>query len=121
MSGADVGDPVAHRFVDSFLERGLSGGDRNNFCAQKFHPCDIERLSFHVDLAHVNHALAAKARGDSGGGNAVLAGAGLGDDAAFAHSLGEQDLAERVIDFVCPSVEQVLALQINFSAAEFAR
>src|SRR2546430_9196216 len=35
MSGADVGDPIAHRFVDRFLERGLAGGDRNNFRAQK--------------------------------------------------------------------------------------
>src|ERR1700736_2837720 len=31
MSGPHVGDPIAHRFVDRFLERGLPGGDRKNF------------------------------------------------------------------------------------------
>ena len=41
MSGAHVCDPIAHRFVDRFLERGLADSDGNNFRAQKFHPRDI--------------------------------------------------------------------------------
>src|SRR6266404_1976330 len=60
MSGAHVRDPVAHRFVDRFLERGLPSCDRNNFRAEKFHARDVERLAFHIDPAHVNHALAPK-------------------------------------------------------------
>ena len=40
----------------------------------------------------------------------MLAGAGLGDDAALAHSLREQDLAKRVVDFVRAGMEKILAL-----------
>ncbi len=110
MSGAHVRDPIAHRFVDCFLERGLAGGDWNNFRSEKFHARDVQRLPFHVDLAHVNDACATKPRRYGRGGDTVLTGAGFGDDAAFAHSLREQDLSERVIDFVRTGVEQVLAL-----------
>ena len=93
MSGAHVRDPIAHRFVDRFLERGLAGGDGNDFRAEKFHARDVERLPLHVDLAHVNDAFAAEARRDRGGGHAVLTGAGLGDDARLAHAPGEQESA----------------------------
>ena len=110
MSGADVGDPIPHRFVDRLLERGLADGDGNHFCAEKFHPRDVQRLPLHVDLAHVNHALGTEARCDGGGSDAVLSGAGLGDDAAFAHSLGEKNLAERVVDFVRAGMKQIFAL-----------
>src|SRR6266480_1868964 len=41
MSGAHVRDPIAHRFVDRFLERGLTSRDRNNFRAEKFHSRDV--------------------------------------------------------------------------------
>src|ERR1700704_5316906 len=67
MSRAHVCDPIAHRFVDRFLERGLPGGDRHDFRPEKFHARDVERLTFHVDLAHVNHAFAAETRRDRGG------------------------------------------------------
>ena len=49
----------------------------------------------------------------------MLARAGLGDDARLAHAPGEQDLADAVVDLVRAGVEQVLALEINFRAAEF--
>jgi autotransporter-associated beta strand protein len=49
----------------------------------------------------------------------VLAGAGFGDDAFFAEAFGEQDLAEGVVDLVGAGVEQVLALEVDFGAAEF--
>src|SRR6266853_4673921 len=118
MGGAHVRDPVAHRFVDRFLKRGLPSCDRNNFRAEKFHTRDVERLAFHIDLAHVNHALAPEASGDRGGGDAMLAGTRIGDDAALAHSLRQQNLSEGIVDFVRAGVEQVFALQINFRARE---
>ena len=46
-----------------------------------------------------------------GGGDAVLAGAGLGDDALLAHAAGEQRLAEHVVDLVRAGVGEVLALE----------
>jgi hypothetical protein len=60
----------------------------------------------------------AKARTHGGGGDAVLASAGLGDDALFAETLGEQDLAEGVVDLVSTGVQQILALEVDFGPAE---
>ena len=45
------------------------------------------------------------------GRDAVLSGAGLGDDPLLAESLREQRLTERVVDLVRPGVREVLALQ----------
>ena len=50
--------------------------------------------------------------------DAVLPRAGLGDDAGLAHALGEQHLAERVVELVRAGVEQVFALEPNLRAAE---
>ena len=47
----------------------------------------------------------------------MLAGAGFGDHAAFAHPEGQHRLAERVVDFVGAGVIQILALQINLRPA----
>ena len=56
-----------------------------------------------------------------GGGYAVLPRAGLGDDAPLAHALGQQSLAQRVVDLVRPGVGQVLPLEVDASAAELPR
>ena len=121
MRRAHVRDPIAHRFVDRFFQRRLAGGDGDDFRAQKTHPRNVERLAFHIDRAHVDDAFAAEPRGHRGGRDAVLAGAGFGDDPLLAHAPREQDLAERVVDFVRAGVEQVFAFQINFRAAELLR
>ena len=121
MRGADVGDPVAHRLVDGFLERLLPGLHGHDLGAEHFHAIHVERLPLAIHRAHVNHAFQSEHGGDGGGGHAVLAGAGFGDDAGLAHAFGEQDLADGVVDFVRAGVEQVLALEINLRAAEFAR
>ena len=89
-----------------------------HFGAEETHAGDVQRLPLHVDRAHVDDAFQAEARADRRRGHAVLAGAGLGDDALFAHALREQDLAEGVVDLVRAGVEQVLALQVNLRAAE---
>ena len=49
--------------------------------------------------------------GRGGRGDAVLAGAGLGDEAGLAHPPGEQRLAEDVVDLVRAGVVEVLALE----------
>jgi hypothetical protein len=40
----------------------------------------------------------------------VLARAGLGDDALFAHAIGQEDLSQSVVDLVRPRVCQILTL-----------
>ena len=53
--------------------------------------------------------------------NAVLPGAGLGDDTFFAHPAGQQGLADGVVDFVRARVVEVFALEVDFGAAQLFR
>ena len=118
MSGADVGHPIAHGLVDRLLEGGLASRDGYHFGAEEFHAGHVHRLPLHVGLAHVNDALATEASGHRGRGHTMLARAGFGDDPLFAHAPGEQDLAERVVNLMRASVQQVFAFQVNPGAAE---
>ena len=116
----DVGDPIADRLVDGVLESPAPAGDRPDLCAEQPHPEHVERLASDVLLAHVDDALLSEHGADGGSGDAVLSGAGLGDDAALAHPLGEQALSERVVDLVRAGVGEVLALDVDARAAEIA-
>ena len=115
---ADVGDPVAHGFADGVLERAAAARDAHHLRAQQTHAEDVQPLPAHVFLAHVDDALEAEQRADRGGGDAVLARAGLGDDALLAHAPGEQRLAQAVVDLVRAGVQQVLALELDVRAAQ---
>ena len=119
MRAAEVRHPVAHGFVDGFLQRFLARVNRHDVRAEHFHAINIEFLPLAIHRAHVDDAFHAEHRGDGGGGHAVLARAGFGDDAGLAHAPGEEDLAHRVIELVRAGVVQILALEINFRAAEF--
>ena len=70
--------------------------------AEQVHAEDVGLLPLDVDLAHVDDAGQAEARAHRGGGDAVLAGAGLGDDARLAHAAGQQDLAEQLLILCAP-------------------
>ena len=96
----DAGDPVAVGVVDRVLERARAGRDRDDLGAEQAHARDVERLALRVDLAHVDRALEAEQRRRGGRGHTVLAGAGLGDHAGLAEALGQQRLAEHVVDLV---------------------
>ena len=112
----DVGDPVAQRLVHRVLQRARARGDGHHLGAEQLHAEDVGLLPLDVGLAHVDRAGQAEARGDGGGGDAVLAGAGLGDDARLAHAAGEQDLADAVVDLVRAGVVELVALEIDLGA-----
>ena len=114
----DVGDPVAHGFVQRILEGLGAGFDRHHRRAQQLHAVDVLRLALDVFAAHVDHAFEAEAGADGGGGDAMLAGAGFGDDARLAHALGQQRLADDVVDLVGAGVVQVFALEVDLRAAD---
>ena len=61
-------------------------------------------------------------KADEGGGggerDAVLPRARLGDELLLAHALGQQRLAEAVVDLVRAGVVQILALEVNLRAAD---
>ncbi len=121
ISVARVRDPIAQGFVDRVLERARTVLDHAHFRAEQSHAQDVRLLPAHVFRAHVNDAFQTEQRADSRGRDAVLTRAGLGDDAALAHALGEQALAERVVDLVRAGVEQVFAFQKNARAARVFR
>ncbi len=109
----DALDPVAKRRCDGVGERAGALGDRHDLGAEQTHLVDVERLPADVLDAHEHRALEVHERGGGRGRDPVLAGARLGDDALLAHALGEQALAERVVDLVCARVAEVLALEVH--------
>ena len=78
---------------------------------------DIGGLAGDVFFAHVDDAFEGGAGADGGGGDAVLAGAGFGDDAGFVQVFGEEDLADGVVDFVGAGVVEVFAFEVDAGAA----
>ena len=113
-------DPVAERLVHGVLERARAALHGGHGGAQELHAHDVELLAAHVFAAHVDGALEVEQRAGGGGGHAVLAGAGLGDDAGLAHALGEEGLPEDVVDLVGAGVAEVLALEQDGGAAALA-
>ena len=101
--------------------RPAAAGDGRDRRAHRPHFEDVELLPAHVLLAHVDLAAHAEQRRRRGAGDAVLARSRLGDDARLAHALGQQRLADAVVDLVCPGVVQVLALEEDACAAGFLR
>ena len=102
--------------IASFSVR-LPASTRQHLGAEQAHAEDVQRLPLHVLGAHVDVALEAEQRAGGRRRDAVLAGAGLGDDPPLAHARGEQRLAERVVDLVRAGVRQVLALEEDARAA----
>ncbi len=70
-------------------------------------------LTARVLGAHVDDALEIEQRAHGRGRHPMLAGAGLGDDPPLAHPLGQQRLAERVVELVRARVVEILALEIH--------
>ena len=116
-----VGDPVAQRLVHGVLERLRAGGDGVDLGAQQLHAEHVGLLPLDVDGAHEDLARHVELGAHGGHRHAVLAGAGLGDDARLAHALGQQDLAEAVVDLVAAGVVELVALEVDLGAAEVAR
>ena len=121
MRGTYVRHPIANGFVDCILQGAAAGVHGCDLRAQQFHARDVGRLPRHVVRAHVNDALETEERAHGRRGHAMLSRPGLRDDALFAHPLGQQGLAERVVDLVGSGVVEVLALQIDAGPAGFLR
>ena len=105
--------------VASFSVRVPASTGRTSVPEQP-HALDVGELAAHVLGAHVDDALHAEQRAGRRDADAVLAGAGLGDDPRLAHALGEQRLAERVVELVRAGVQQVLALEPDRAAGDLA-
>ena len=115
---ADVGHPVAQRLVHRVLQRAAAAGHRHHLGAEQLHAEDVRLLPLDVGRAHEDHAFQPEAGADRRGGDAVLAGAGLGDDPGLAHPPRQQDLPEHVVDLVRAGVVELVALEVDLRAAE---
>lgn len=61
---------------------------------------DIQGLTAYIFRTHIDDAFQAKPCADGGGGNAVLAGASLSDNARFPDSASKENLSYSIIDLV---------------------
>ncbi len=111
VGGVSIGDPVAQRLIDRILEGLGTGPHGDHLGAEQPHTGHVQRLAGGVDRTHIDHAIEAEQCTRGRRGDAVLTGAGLRDDAGLAHALGEQRLAEHVIDLVRTGVVQILTLE----------
>ena len=109
----DVRHPIADRLVDRVLQRLAAAFHDAHFGAQQLHAKDVQRLALYVLGAHVDDALLSEHRADGRGRDAMLAGAGLGDNALLAQAARQQPLGHGVVDLVGARVRQVLALEID--------
>ena len=114
-------DPVAQRLVHGVLQRRGAGRHRPHLGAQHLHAHDVRRLALDVDRAHEDHAGNVEQRAGGRRRDAMLAGAGLGDDARLAHALGQQHLAQHVVDLVAAGVVELVALEVDLRAARAFR
>ena len=121
MGRLDGAHPVAHRLVDRVAERARAALDGADLGPHEPHVADVRRLAADVLGSHVDDAVEAEPGTGGGGGHAVLAGAGFGDDPPLAHPDREQALAERVVDLVGAGVAEVLALEADLAPPASSR
>ena len=117
---AYVGHPVAQRLVHGVLQRAGAARHRIDLGAQELHAEHVGLLALDVGCAHEDLARQPEARAHRGDGDAVLAGARLGDDARLAHAARQQDLAEAVVDLVRAGVIELVALEVDLGAGPAA-
>ena len=113
----EILDPMLEGGVDGVLERSRPLGDGHDFGAVKLHGEDVGLLPPHVMLSHEDRARQSELGAGRGRRQPVLPGSGLGDDAAFPHSPGQENLAEDVVDFVGSRMGQPFELEIDSGAA----
>ena len=98
----DVRDPVADRLARRLLQRLRAELDRAHLGAEQLHPLDVRRLPAHVLAAHVDDAFEAEARAHGRRGDAVLAGARLGDDPPLAEPLASSAWPSALFSLCAP-------------------
>ena len=118
MGSANIGHPIAKRFVDGILQRPATGVHLHDFGTQKAHPLHIEPLAPHVLFTHVDRAGLSEERRRGSRRHAVLARSCLGNDAVLAHALGQQRLTDRVVDLVSTGVQQIFAFEEDLDTTQ---
>ena len=89
--------------------------------AKQAHAVDIGFLPGHILGPHENLAFHVEQGASRRRGDAVLSGAGFGDDFGLTHAPGQQRLTHDVVDFMGAGMVQLVALEIELCAAEMRR
>ena len=110
--------PFPHGFGDGILQGCGSGCDRNDFCAQKAHPVDVESLTDGIFFAHEYDAFHTHEGCGRRGGYTVLTGAGFRDQAGFTNFFSKKCLAKDIVDLMSAGMVQILPFQVDLSAAQ---
>ena len=118
IEGLGLVDPHLQGFVHGFLEGTLAAHGRMHAGAQHLHAGHVEVLADDVHFTHADDAFQAHEGGTGRGAHAMLARAGLGDDTGLAHALGQQTLADGVVDLVGAQMVEVFALEPDLRAAQ---
>mmetsp|Transcript_9355 Transcript_9355/g.20199 ORF Transcript_9355/g.20199 Transcript_9355/m.20199 type:complete len:541 (+) Transcript_9355:716-2338(+) len=113
---SNIGNPIAHGFVDSILQCGLSVVHWDYLCSQCVHSENIQLLAFTIHGTHVDNALQSHLSTNGGGGNSVLTRTSFGNNTGLSNAFGQQSLSNGVVDFVRTSVCQILAFEPNSGA-----
>ena len=113
--------PVSDGLVGGIFQCHVSGGDGAYGSSQHLHPLYVDVLALHVGLSHIDHAFHSHQGTDGGGGYAVLAGSGFGDDSFLSHPPCQENLADGVVDFVGSGMVEVFPLQVDLASVFFGK
>jgi hypothetical protein len=103
--------PVSHRLVGGVLEGPASGIDFVHLGPEQLHSKDVQGLPASILRTHIDLAGEPVPGAGGGGRHPVLPGPGLRDDSFLTHPFRQEDLADGVVDLVCPGVCEVLAFE----------
>src|SRR6266581_4017394 len=88
--------------------------------AEHLHSIHVQFLSVHVLGPHVDLRAQSQSRARHSGSNPMLSRAGFSNDPPFPHFLGQESLAESIVDLVGATMQEILSLQIDPSPSNMA-
>ena len=107
--------PVAYRLVGRILEGLVSTVHRIDLSTQHAHALYVRTLTLYIQCAHIHAARHIHQSAHRSCSHSVLTCSRLCYDTSLAHLLGNQDLSDGIVDLMCASVIEVLALQIELA------
>ena len=111
--------PVADCLIGGIFEGFVTAGHGTNLCSQHLHLLYVEVLTGNIGLTHIDYAGHIHQGAYGSGGHTVLSGSGFGDDPFLAHATGQQNLPQRVVDFMGTGMVQVFTFEVNAGTVFF--
>src|SRR5712691_10010749 len=87
---------------------------------EHLHPVHVQFLSVHVLGPHVDLRVQPQSRARHSGSNPVLSRPGFSNDPPLSHFLGQESLAESIVNLVRATMQEILSLQVDPSTSNMA-